>query len=58
MSDTPTLPELITALSERGIDLSGASVRMGSYGDSEQSELPSVFRLPEAPSYAAVSFVR
>lgn len=37
MSDTPTLPELITALCERGIDLSGANVRMGSYGDSEQS---------------------
>lgn len=37
MSDTPTLPELITALCEHGIDLSGANVRMGSYGDSEQS---------------------
>lgn len=31
-SDTPTLPELISALSERGIDLSEANVRMGSYG--------------------------
>ncbi|RKP43903.1 ASCH domain-containing protein [Trinickia fusca] len=37
MSDTPTLPELTTALSERGIDLSRANVRIGSYGDSEHS---------------------
>jgi uncharacterized protein YhfF len=37
MSDTPILPELITALSKRGIDVSGANVRIGSYGDSEQS---------------------
>lgn len=37
MSVTPTLPELTTALFERGIDLSAANVRIGSYGDSEQS---------------------
>jgi uncharacterized protein YhfF len=37
MSDTPTLPDLITALSKRGIDLSGANVRIGRYGDSDQS---------------------
>ncbi|HTR06998.1 MAG TPA: ASCH domain-containing protein [Paraburkholderia sp.] len=37
MSDTPTLLELTTALRERGIDLSGANVRIGSDGDSEQS---------------------
>jgi uncharacterized protein YhfF len=33
----PTLPELVLALCERGIDLSGTNVRIGSYGDSEQS---------------------
>ncbi|KGR96408.1 MULTISPECIES: ASCH domain-containing protein [Burkholderia] len=37
MPDTPALPELIAALSERGIDLSGANVRNGGYGDSEES---------------------
>ena len=37
MPNSPTLRELTIALSKRGIDLSGAHVRVGSYGDSEQS---------------------
>lgn len=37
MSATPSLPDITAALSKRGIDVSEANVRLGRYGDSEQS---------------------